>query len=81
LRPGQFGEQQSADLKAATEDVGQCASHGSRFAVHSKRSGPLEPGEAAPGRVKAHQHVTANVDKRLWPKVHELTTGESPSPG
>jgi hypothetical protein len=49
--------------------------------VHSKRSGPLELGEAAPGRVKAYQHVTVNVDKRLWPKVHELTTGGSPSPG
>jgi hypothetical protein len=24
LRPGQCGEQQSADLKAATEDVGRC---------------------------------------------------------
>jgi len=43
--------------------------------------GPLELGKAAPGRVKAHQQVTANVDKRLWPKVHELTTGESPLPG
>ncbi|HEX6662129.1 MAG TPA: hypothetical protein VF025_00505 [Gaiellaceae bacterium] len=48
--------------------------------VDDQGVGRLDVGEEkAPGRVAAHQQVTAKVDRDLWPQAHTGAAPEQPS--